>query len=331
MNRGYLIITAVFVISLFMMGCGNKPVNNTINREQGGTITINDSVLPEKNDSGKVKSNITIESLKSEKPENDAEKKTQNQPESADKTITGGLTTKAHTRTEAGCNEKLAWSVVRKKDHLSPAFEKKEAELANRYNGIYLGDTSKKVVYLTFDEGYENGYTSRILDTLKENNVKAAFFITMPYLKKEAALVDRMIKEGHIVGNHTVHHPSMPEIADDKKLENEMLDLDISFKEMTGKDMKYLRPPKGEFSERTLKISKNLGYRNVFWSFAYADWDVNKQKGSQYAYNIVIDNIHSGAILLLHAVSKDNTEALGSIIKELKAQGYTFGTLDDIK
>ena len=194
-----------------------------------------------------------------------------------------------------------------------------------------MGDTSKKVIYLTFDEGYENGYTSKILDTLKENNVKAAFFITMPYLKSQFDLVDRMVKEGHAVGNHTVHHPSMPEVTDDKKLEQELLELDLLFRAKTGIDMKYLRPPKGEYSERTLKISRELGYRNVFWSLAYADWDVNKQRGTEYAHKIVLDNIHNGAVLLLHAVSKDNAEALGNIISDLKAQGYTFGKLDDLK
>lgn len=228
-------------------------------------------------------------------------------------------------------NKKYAWSFVRKKDHLPPAFETKQAQLADKYKAIYIGDTSKKVVYLTFDEGYENGYTPKILDTLKVNNVKAAFFITMPYLKKEFKLVDRMVKEGHTVGNHTVHHPSMPDVVDDEKLENEMLDLDRNFYEVTGKSMKYLRPPMGEYSERTLKISKDLGYRNVFWSFAYADWNVNSQKGTQYAYKMIMDNVHNGAVLLLHAVSRDNAEVLGSVIKDLKSQGYTFGTLDEIK
>jgi peptidoglycan-N-acetylmuramic acid deacetylase len=227
-------------------------------------------------------------------------------------------------------NSKYAWSFVRKKDHLPPAFESSQAQLADKYNAIYLGDTTKKVIYLTFDEGYENGYTPKILDTLKENKVKAAFFITMPYLKNQYDLVDRMVKEGHTVGNHTVNHPSMPEVTDNKELEDEMLVLDSLFKEKTGQQMKYLRPPKGEYSERTLKISKDLGYRNVFWSFAYADWDINNQKGADNAYRMVMDNIHNGAVILLHAVSKDNAEALDRIIKDLKAQGYTFGSLDNL-
>ena len=228
-------------------------------------------------------------------------------------------------------NQKYSWGFVRGKDHLPPEIYKKYADLVDKYNGIYLGDTTKKVIYLTFDEGYENGYTPAILDTLKANDVKAAFFITSPYLKKSFDLVKRMMDEGHIVANHTVNHPSMPEVTDDQKLEDELLGLDRLFYEKTGKTMKYIRPPKGEFSERTLAIAKQLGYRSVFWSFAYADWDVTKQPGKDNAKQMVLDNLHNGAVLLLHAVSQSNTEALDEILKEAKAQGYTFDTLDNFK
>ena len=227
-------------------------------------------------------------------------------------------------------NTKYSWYFNRRSDHLPPTTGAKLNELAGKYNAIYLGDTSRKVVYLTFDEGYENGYTPKILDILKKNNVKAAFFITMPYLKNQYKLVERMTNEGHIVGNHTVSHPSLPEILDDQKLKNEIEELSKAYKEKTGKEMKYLRPPKGEFSEKTLKMSSDLGYRNVFWSFAYADWDVNNQKGADYAHNMVMDNVHNGGVFLLHAVSKSNTEALDRIIRDLKAQGYSFETLDEI-
>jgi len=231
---------------------------------------------------------------------------------------------------QTGSNKRLSWSFVRKKDNLPPAFTKQYSELADKYGAIYIGDTTKKTIYLTFDEGYENGYTPKILDTLKDNDVKAAFFITMPYLKNEYKLVERMLNEGHIVGNHTVNHLSLPELSDNK-VEKELIDLDLLFKEKAGISMKYMRAPKGEFSERTLKISKELGYTNVFWSFAYADWDRTKQKGADNAYNMVMNNIHNGAVLLLHAVSSDNAEALDRIIKDLKTQGYTFSSLDEFK
>ncbi|HHW29733.1 MAG TPA: delta-lactam-biosynthetic de-N-acetylase [Syntrophomonadaceae bacterium] len=226
-------------------------------------------------------------------------------------------------------NKKYAWYVLRKSDHSTPGTGAGMAELVNKYGGFYLGDTSQKVVYLTFDEGYEYGYTPKILDILRDNNVKAAFFITLPYLNKNPELVERMVNEGHIVGNHTVSHPSLPEV-DNQKIIDEIEGLNKAFRERTGLDMRYLRPPKGEFSERTLKISSDLGYRNVFWSSAYDDWDVNKQKGADYAYKMVMDNVHNGNVILLHAVSQSNTEALDRIIKDLKAQGYRFGTLDEI-
>lgn len=226
-------------------------------------------------------------------------------------------------------NKKHSWYVLRRSDHLPVSTGAGMAELVNKYRGFYLGDTSQRVVYLTIDEGYEYGFTPKILDILRDNNVKAAFFITLPYLNKNWDLVERMVNEGHIVGNHTVSHPSLPEV-DDRQVIDEIEELSRVFRDKTGQDMKYLRPPMGEFSERTLKISSDLGYRNVFWSSAYDDWDVNNQKGADYAYKMVMDNIHNGNVILLHAVSQSNTEALDTIIKDLKVQGYRFGTLDEI-
>ena len=137
-----------------------------------------------------------------------------------------------------------------------------------------------------------------------------------------------MVDEGHIVGNHTVNHPSMPEVSDEK-LKKEIEELSNSFKELTGKEMKFFRPPMGEYSERTLKLTQDLGYTSVFWSFAYKDWEVKNQKGTDYAYTQIIDGVHDGAILLLHAVSKDNADILDKVIKDLKSQGYRFKSLED--
>ena len=201
-------------------------------------------------------------------------------------------------------------------------------KLYGKYNATFLEEDSEKI-YLTFDQGYENGYTASILDTLKEKNVQAAFFITMPYLKEHTDLVRRMVEEGHIVGNHTVNHPSMPSVTDDGKLQAELTGLSKAFKEKFGADMQYVRPPKGEYNERTLRITRDMGYKNVFWSFAYQDWDQNTSHGKEYAYNKVMAGLHGGAVILLHAVSRDNAEALGDIIDGARAKGYVFRSLDE--
>lgn len=224
-------------------------------------------------------------------------------------------------------NKKLSWWIELNKNHQPTTVPKDIKNMIDNHGGIYIGDTSKKVVYLTFDEGYENGYTPKILDTLKANNVKAIFFVTGPFVKQNEGLVKRMLDEGHEVGNHSINHPSLPTL-DYAGFENEMLGLEKIMNEKFGKSFKYMRPPMGEYSERTLEAAKQLGYKSVFWSFAYLDYDVNNQKGADYAYNMVMNNLHNGAIYLLHAVSKDNTEALDRIIKDIKAQGYEIKALD---
>jgi len=174
------------------------------------------------------------------------------------------------------------------------------------------------------------GYTPQILDTLKANNVKAAFFITGHYLNTQSDLVKRMIDEGHIVGNHTVNHPSMPDLTNDK-LKEEITKLHMAVFEKFNYEMKYLRPPKGEFSQRTLELTKSLGYTTVMWSFAYDDWDENKQGREEYAKTKILSNTHNGAVILLHANSKDNANILNEVIKEIQKQGYEFKTLDEFK
>jgi len=224
-------------------------------------------------------------------------------------------------------NNKLGWWIGLNKNHQPTTVTPEIQTMIDNHGGIYLGDTSKKVVYLTFDEGYENGYTAKILDTLKANNVKSIFFITGPYLKQNEALVKRMLDEGHQVGNHSINHPSLPTI-DYAGIEKELLGLEQDFKAKFGKGFKYMRPPMGEYSQRTLEAAKQLGYKSIFWSYAYLDYDVNNQKGTDYAYKMVMDNLHNGEILLLHAVSKDNAEALDRIIKDIKAQGYEIRPFD---
>lgn len=228
-------------------------------------------------------------------------------------------------------NEKCAWGFRRMKDNVIPEFSTKYTKPLDDYEGIYVGDSSEKVIYLTFDEGYENGYTDDILDTLKEKEVTAVFFVTMPYVKQNPDLIRRMIDEGHIVGNHTVNHPSMPEVLDDEKLKKEIMDLHDYVKENFAYEMTFLRPPKGEYSERTVKIALDLGYRTVLWSSAYDDWDVNKQGRLDYARGMILNNLHNGCVMLLHAVSKDNTELLGEVIDEIRNRGYEFRSLEKFK
>lgn len=239
---------------------------------------------------------------------------------------------KAHTLTQdfSGIDNKgSGWGFVKKKGQ-EPEIYKSTQELFAAYNTYYLDPSRTKKIYLTFDEGYENGYTSVILDTLKAHNVKAAFFITGPYLENETELVDRMVNEGHIVGNHTVNHPNLHKLSDPQKMADELGGLNSEFFKRYGKNMEYMRPPEGEYSQRLLAVADSLGYKTIFWSFAYKDWDTKAQKGADYAFNQVTPYLHDGAILLLHAVSKDNAESLGNIITYAKNQGYTFAALDEL-
>ncbi|MDP4093350.1 MAG: polysaccharide deacetylase family protein [Bacillota bacterium] len=224
-------------------------------------------------------------------------------------------------------NTKYSWGLVLNTKHQTPDFPSNAQKLSKKYNMVYLGDPKKKTVYLTFDEGYENGYTSKILDVLKQDNVKAIFFITGPYLQSEKNLVKRMLDEGHQVGDHTIDHPSLPDM-DDKKLSYELKGLEDRFYADFGTNFKYMRPPEGAYSERVLEAADELGLKTVFWSFAYLDYDINNQKGADNAYNMVISHLHNGAVILLHAVSKDNADALDRIIKGIREQGYEISPFD---
>lgn len=189
--------------------------------------------------------------------------------------------------------------------------------------------TQEKIMYLTFDNGYEyEKLTADILDTLKEKDVKAAFFVTLSYAKQNPQLVQRMIDEGHIVGNHSSTHPSFPKITRTQMAE-EIATLDNYLRENFGYSSPYFRFPSGEHSECALELVTAIGFKSVFWSAAYADWDTSTQKGAEYAFSTVTSRFHPGAVILLHAVSRDNAEALGSIIDEARNQGYTFRTLDE--
>ncbi|EIT84683.1 delta-lactam-biosynthetic de-N-acetylase [Fictibacillus macauensis ZFHKF-1] len=228
-------------------------------------------------------------------------------------------------------NVRHEWYFVKKGKEIPPTTDAKYEKLMKDYDGMFIGDPSKKEIYLTFDNGYENGYTDDVLNVLKEKKVPAAFFVTGHFINTCPDLIKRMASEGHIVGNHTNHHPDMTQI-NFERTQKELAYVKDQYEQLTGKkDMKYIRPPRGVFSERSIARSKELGYTHVFWSLAFFDWDVNRQKGWQYAYQSIMKQIHPGSILLLHTVSRDNAEALGKVIDDLKKQGYTFKSLDDFK
>lgn len=225
--------------------------------------------------------------------------------------------------------EAQSWSFKRNKEHL-PVTGYYQLDLA-KYGAYYLGNTEEKVVYLTFDEGYENGFTPAILDTLKEKQIKAAFFITGSYLKHSPELVKRMKEEGHVVGNHSQTHPDFTTQTDEQVIA-EVSQVADKFKEVVGTEMDpFFRFPSGRYSEKDLYIVRKLGFRSIFWSMAYKDWDTKDQPGKDYAYQHVMANYHPGAVILLHAVSRSNTEALADIITGLDEAGYRFGSLYELE
>ncbi|NRR01239.1 delta-lactam-biosynthetic de-N-acetylase [Brevibacillus sp. RS1.1] len=202
--------------------------------------------------------------------------------------------------------------------------------IVDRHGAVFLGDTTKKELYLTFDNGYENGFTPKILDTLLAKKVPAIFFVTGHFVKEQPELLKRMAKEGHLIGNHSWSHPDMTTVPN-QKIKDELTKVSDAVQQVIGQaNMRYLRPPRGIFSDRTLAVTKDLGYTNVFWSVAYRDWDTKVQRGAKYAYDNVMAQLHPGAVILLHSVSKDNAEALGTIIDEARKQGYEFKSLDQL-
>ncbi|WP_226086941.1 delta-lactam-biosynthetic de-N-acetylase [Mesobacillus sp. S13] len=240
------------------------------------------------------------------------------------------ITLPATTGAEENSNSPLHWGFKKGRNGRQADAGRMFEVILEDHEAVYKGDKNSKDIYLTFDNGYENGYTEKILDILKEEKVPAAFFVTGHYLDSAPELVARMANEGHIVGNHSWHHPDMTKISDEKiKKELEMVRAETE--RITGKKhMTYLRPPRGIFSERTMAVAKEAGYTHVFWSLAFVDWNTDQQKGAQYSYDKIMTQIHPGAVLLLHTVSKDNADALGKVIRDLKEQGYNFKSLDDL-
>lgn len=222
------------------------------------------------------------------------------------------------------------WGLSFQTEGQPPVANASQEELS-KLNGYYIGDTSKKVIYLTFDAGFENGYTEKILDVLKKHKVPATFFLVGNYIETSPEIVKRMVKEGHTVGNHTFTHPDMSSISDEKSFKEELTKLENLYKDTTGKEMlKIYRPPQGKYSEKNLKMAKSMGYTTVFWSLAYVDWYENNQPTSDEAFNKLIPRIHNGAIVLLHSTSKTNCEILDELLTKWEQLGYSFDNISNL-
>lgn len=212
-----------------------------------------------------------------------------------------------------------------------PPVANASADELRKYNAHYAEITDEKVIYLTFDAGYENGNTPAILDALKKHNVPAAFFVVGNYLETSPDLVKRMLNEGHIVANHTYHHPDMSKISSKEAFAKELSDLETLYTEITGQTMpKYYRPPQGKYSESNLQMAKDLGYHTFFWSLAYVDWYQDKQPTKEGAFKKLLGRIHPGAIVLLHSTSSTNAAILDELLTKWEEMGYTFRSIDTL-
>ena len=316
-------ILLVILCCLVLVGCKSNDETLENMGNKGNNEPINQIESTENNNTTSKSGDDLIQTIEKTSGENEKEEEKEKEKEPDVKVDV------IETSTSNLSNTKCAWGFRRMKDAMQPEFSAGYVKSLDEYGGIYVGNKDEKVIYLTFDEGYENGYTAKILDTLKEKEAPAIFFVTMPYVKQNKELVQRMIDEGHIVGNHTVNHPSMPEVLDDEKVKKEVMNLHDYVKENFNYEMSYIRPPKGEYSERTVKICKDLGYTTVLWSAAYDDWDVKKQDRLEYARKMILNNLHNGCVMLLHAVSKDNTALLPEVIDEIRNQGYELCSLDE--
>lgn len=226
-----------------------------------------------------------------------------------------------------GAVETVSWGLHFSQANTHPSGPADSAQLA-KYDAAFLGDTEQPVIYLTFDAGYENGCTEKILDVLKAHNAPAAFFLCGNYLQRNADLVRRIVEEGHTVGNHTMHHPDMSQITDPAAFEAELTELAALYEEITGESMeKFYRPPQGKYSQENLQQASALGYRTVLWSLAYADWDNENQPDPEQAVEKLNSRIHNGAVVLLHSTSQTNAEILDRLLTGWEEMGYRFAPI----
>ena len=223
-----------------------------------------------------------------------------------------------------------SWGLSFRQEGAAPIGNADAAHL-RQYDAAYIGNTGEKVLYLTFDAGFENGLTAGILDTLKKHQVSAAFFLVGNYIEKNADLVRRMAAEGHTVGNHTMHHYDMSKLSDKASFSKELTDLEDLYRQTVGQEMpRFYRPPQGIYSEENLKMAKELGYKTVFWSLAYVDWNQDAQPTAEQAFSKLLPRTHDGAVVLLHSTSKTNAEILDQLLTRWKDMGYRFGTIEEL-
>ena len=226
--------------------------------------------------------------------------------------------------------ENTNWGLGFKENGKPPTGNASVEDLA-KHNAYYIGDTSKNTIYLTFDAGFENGNTEKILDALKKHNVKATFFLVGNYIETSPELVKRMVEEGHTVGNHTYSHPDMSKISDEESFKKELQSLESLYKETTGQELlKIYRPPQGKYCVSNLEMADKLGYKTIFWSLAYVDWYEDKQPTKEEAFNKLLKRIHPGAVVLLHSTSKTNGEILDELLTKWEDMGYSFGEIRDL-
>lgn len=239
-------------------------------------------------------------------------------------------TTTQSTTAQAGSvfdTTSYAWYNIRNSTHSIPGIPGNASPWLSAYNGIFVGDTSRKVFYFTFDAGADTGYSNLIMDVLYNQGIKATFFVTKPYITNNPDIVRRMVNDGHVVANHTISHSNLASLSDEE-IRQEYQGVEDEFTIVTGASLtKCIRPPMGNYSERSLYVTSQLGYKTVFWSIAYKDYDVNNQPTYDEAMAIVQNNYHDGAIILLHITSKTDADALNDMILFLKAQGYSFDVI----
>ncbi len=205
-------------------------------------------------------------------------------------------------------------------------------EYLKDFNAFFIEPKDEKKLYITFDAGYEAGFMPKILEALKKHNVKATFFVVGTLIKSNPELIKEIASQGHIVGNHTMTHPNMSKMETMEDFKKEIEPVENLYKELTGEDMqKYYRPPQGVYSEKNLQMAKELGYKTIFWSLAYVDWYKDKQPSHEEAFSKIMSRLHPGAIILLHSTSKTNSEILDELLTKFEKEGYTFGTLDELK